>query len=156
MLPDIIVRTQNTASYLFIRLMVGCIFLSEGIQKFLFADIRGAGRFASIGLPSPEILGPLVGAFEIICGLLILIGLATRLASIPLIIIMLVAIVTTKFPQIAESGIWVMLHASRTDFSMLMGSLFLLFMGAGAWSIDNRLWTKRQLWSRYDSSFRDS
>jgi len=156
MLPDIVVRTHNTATYLFIRVMVGGVFLSEGIQKFLFADIRGAGRFVSIGLPLPEVLGPLVGAFEIICGLLILIGLATRLATIPLIVIMLVAIVTTKLPQIAESGIWVMLHASRTDFSMLLGSLFLLFVGAGAWSIDNRLWTKRQLWSRYDSSFRDS
>jgi putative oxidoreductase len=152
-LPDSIVKTSNTPAILFIRLMVGGVFLSEGIQKFLFPDIRGAGRFESIGLPNPEILGPLVGAFEILCGALVLYGFAVRFAVIPLIVIMLVAVTTTKVPQLSEKGIWETLHASRTDFSMLMGSLFLLVMGAGSWSADNRAWTKRQLWNRHDANF---
>lgn len=152
-LSDSIIKTSNTPAILFIRLMVGGVFLSEGIQKFLFPAIRGTGRFESIGLMYPEILGPLVGGFEIVCGVLILAGYVVRLSTIPLIVIMLVAITTTKIPQLGEKGIWETLHASRTDFSMLMGSLFLLVMGAGSWSADNRAWTKRQLWNRHDKSF---
>ena len=81
-----LIHTDYSKTTILIRLMVGAVFLSEGIQKFLFADTLGAGRFEKIGLPSPEFLGSFVGSFEIVCGLLILIGLLTRLASIPLII----------------------------------------------------------------------
>jgi putative oxidoreductase len=90
-----IVLTDNDATTLLIRSMVGAVFLSEGIQKFLFPDKLGTGRFEKIGLPNPEFLGPFVGSFEIICGSLVLIGLVTRLAAIPLIIVMLVAIATS-------------------------------------------------------------
>lgn len=152
-IPDSIVKTNNTSAILFIRLMVGGVFLSEGMQKFLFPELRGAGRFESIGLPSPDILGPLVGGFEIVCGALVLAGFATRFAVVPLLFIMAVAITTTKIPQISEKGIWEALHASRTDFSMVMGSLFLLVKGAGSWSFDNQSWTKRQLWNRNDTNF---
>ena len=122
-----------------IRLMVGAVFLSEGIQKFLFADKLGAGRFAKIGLPAPEFLGSFVGVFEITCGILVLTGLLTRLASIPLIIIMLVAISTTKSEVLANDGFWEMLHGSRTDWAMLLGSLLLLIKGAGNYSVDHKL-----------------
>nr|MBD3622403.1 DoxX family protein [Sunxiuqinia sp.] len=131
-----IIQTSNSKSVFMIRLMVGVVFLSEGIQKFLFPAIRGAGRFEKIGLPSPEFLGSFVGSFEIVCGLLILIGLYTRLASIPLIIIMLVAISTTKVDILLNDGFWMMMHAARTDYAMLLGSLFLLLKGAGQWSMD--------------------
>jgi putative oxidoreductase len=134
----IVKLSSSTApnSVLIIRLMVGAVFLSEGIQKFLFPANLGAGRFAKIGLPSPEILGPMVGTFEIACGLLVLLGLFTRLAVIPLITIMATAIYTTKIPILVKSGFWKMAHDSRTDYSMLLGALFLLIVGAGAWSID--------------------
>ncbi len=119
--------------------MVGIVFLSEGIQKFLFAGKLGAGRFSKIGLPNPDFLGPFVGAFEIICGVFILTGLFTRLAAIPLIIIMLVALSTTKAHILANEGFWNMIHASRTDWAMLLGSIFLLIKGGGRWSIDYRI-----------------
>ncbi len=119
--------------------MVGAVFLSEGIQKFLFASKLGAGRFAKIGLPNPDFFGPFVGTFEILCGTLILVGLLTRLAAIPLIIIMLVALATTKTEVLADEGFWSMLHGSRTDWSMLLGSIFLLIKGGGRWSIDYRI-----------------
>jgi len=122
-----------------IRVMVGAVFLSEGLQKFLFAAERGAGRFARIGLPEPELLGPFVGAFEVACGVLVLLGLATRLAAVPLVTIMLVAIATTELPMLGERGFWVMAHEARTDWSMLLGSLYLLIVGAGGWSLDRRL-----------------
>ena len=124
-------------------------FASEGIQKFLYPETLGAGRLAKIGIPAPNVMGPFVGAVEIVCGLLILAGLATRLAAIPLIVDMIVAILSTKVPILLghgylrfahtfapKSGFWSMLHETRTDLSMLLGSVFLLLVGAGAWSAD--------------------
>ncbi|MFD0750849.1 DoxX family protein [Mucilaginibacter calamicampi] len=131
--------TDKTPTTLLIRLVVGVVFLSEGIQKFLFAAAQGSGRFEKIGMPSPEFLGPFVGITEIICGFLILIGLLTRFAAIPLISIMLVAIYTTKLPMLNDGGIWKMLHESRTDWAMLLCSIFLLIRGGGAFSIDKKL-----------------
>lgn len=123
-------------SVVLIRLMVGLVFLSEGIQKFLYPEVRGVGRFIKIGLPAPEFLGYFVASFEVVCGIFIVLGLLTRLAVIPTIVIMLVAISTTKVPMLAEDGFWEMAHAARTDWSMLLGSLFLLIVGAGRWSLD--------------------
>jgi putative oxidoreductase len=134
-----IVSTDTASTTLLIRFMVGAVFLSEGVQKFLFPDKLGAGRFAKIGLPNPEFFGPFVGTFEVLCGSLVLLGLLTRLASIPLIIIMLVAIATTKAEVLASDGFWEMMHGSRTDWSMLLGSIFLLIEGGGRWSIDQKL-----------------
>lgn len=129
-------RTDNSTGTVLIRFLVGSVFLSEGIQKFLFAAAQGAGRFEKIGLPQPEILGPFVGITEIICGTLLLVGLITRLAVVPLIIIIVTAIVTTKIPLLSEEGIWKMLHEGRTDWSMLLGGIFVFLNGAGKWSID--------------------
>lgn len=134
-----IITTDHSKTTIIIRLIVGAVFLSEGIQKFLFPALRGAGRFEKIGLPSPEFLGSFVGFFEILCGVLILVGLLTRLASIPLLIIMLVAFATTKAEVLTNQGFWELLHGSRTDWAMLLGSLFLLIKGGGKWSIDKAL-----------------
>ena len=116
---------SSSLSIFFIRLMVGSVFLSEGLQKFLFPAVRGAGRFLKIGLPAPEFLGYFVSSFEVICGILILLGLFTRYAAVPLIVIMLVAIGSTKIPILINNGFWEMAHAARTDWAMLLGSLFL-------------------------------
>ncbi|MFN3444359.1 MAG: DoxX family protein [Bacteroidia bacterium] len=134
-----LIHTNHAHSTIIIRLIVGVVFLSEGIQKFLFPAVRGAGRFEKIGLPYPEFLGSFVGTFEILCGALILVGLLTRLASIPLIIIMLVALVTTKSQVYLEKGFWELLHGSRTDWAMLLGSIFLFVEGGGKWSIDDKI-----------------
>jgi putative oxidoreductase len=117
-----------------------------------FPDILGAGRFANMGIPYPELVGPFVGIVEIVCGTLIILGLLTRLAAIPLIIIMIVAIVSTKvpillghdfwifhLPKLPRYGFWSMMHESRADFDMLLGALYLLIEGAGAWSVDAML-----------------
>jgi uncharacterized membrane protein YphA (DoxX/SURF4 family) len=119
-----------------VRFIVGAVFLSEGIQKFLFPAALGAGRFAKIGIPWPAFSAPFVGVFEIGCGLLVLVGLATRLAAIPLIIDMLVAMATTKLPMFLKSGFWATAHEARVDWSMLLGASFLLLVGGGAWSVD--------------------
>jgi uncharacterized membrane protein YphA (DoxX/SURF4 family) len=84
----------------------------------------------------PELLGPFVGTFEIVCGALVLLGMVTRLAAIPLLVIMAVALTTTKWPMLADGGFWAMAHEARTDWSMALGALFLLVVGAGPWSVD--------------------
>lgn len=124
-----------------IRLMVGAVFLSEGLQKFLFPDDpdRGAARFVKLGFPVPEFTSFFVACCEVTCGAFVVLGLWTRLAVIPLLAIMVVAIATTKVPILLTRGFWDMAHAARTDFSMLLGSLFLLCVGAGRWSADARL-----------------
>ena len=147
-----LIATNASPWVLLIRIACGGIFLSEGIQKFLYPAENGAGRFARIGIPSPDVMGPFVGVVEIVCGALILLGLLTRLAAIPLIIDMLVAILSTKIPillgygfwgfslrTVPYYGVWGMLHEARTDLAMLLGTLFLLLVGAGLWSIDARL-----------------
>lgn len=131
--------TSGPRAAILIRLAVGAVFLSEGIQKFLYASNLGSGRFARIGLPYPDILGPTVGLFEIVCGSFVLLGLWTRAAAVPLVAIMITAIVTTKYPQFLERGnFWHAMHESRVDWAMLMGSLYLLIQGAGPWSVDGK------------------
>jgi uncharacterized membrane protein YphA (DoxX/SURF4 family) len=155
-LDRLLASSAPTATIL-IRLMVGGVFLSEGIQKFLEPASRGAGRFERIGLPAAELLGPFVGATEMLCGALVLLGLLTRLASVPLIATMLVAIVTTKVPillgsefwglhlrELSSYGFWSMAHEARTDFAMLLGSIFLLIVGAGPLALDTALQRRRR------------
>jgi putative oxidoreductase len=147
-------RTSESGWTILVRLLVGLIvFLPEGIQKLAYPDLLGAGRFAKIGIPFPDIMGPFVGAVEIICGSLIIIGLLTRLAAVPLVIIMIVAIISTKLPVLVghdvgmfhlpadmkRFGFWSVMHESRADLTMLLGCIYLAIVGAGKWSLDDRL-----------------
>jgi putative oxidoreductase len=134
-----ILDARAPASVILIRLLLAGVFITEGIQKFLFTDALGAGRFIKIGIPAPQIMAPFVGVVEIGCGLLVLIGLLTRLAAVPLVVDMLVAIAATKVPTLMKSGFWSMAHEARTDYSMLLGAVFLLVQGGGRWSLDARL-----------------
>lgn len=137
-------KTYDVPGIWLVRACVGLIFLSEGIQKFLFAETLGSGRFEKIGLPLPHILGPFVGGVEIICGTLLTIGLLTKLSSIPLLIVISTAIATTKVAMFADKGFWGTLHDSRTDFAMLMCLIFLLIAGGGRRSVD-ALFLKRRM-----------
>lgn len=119
------------------RLIVGLIFLSEGIQKFLFPELVGTGRFEKIGFSEPEFWAYFVATFEIICGSLVLLGLLIRLASIPLFIIMVTAFITTKVPILMNEGFWRMAHEYRTDFAMTLLLIYLFIYGAGKWSVDS-------------------
>jgi uncharacterized membrane protein YphA (DoxX/SURF4 family) len=147
-----LVASSAPSATVLIRVAVGVVFTSEGIQKFLYPDALGVGRFAKIGIPAPEVMGPFVGVVETVGGLLILVGFLTRLAAVPLIINMLVAIASTKVPillghgyllfsnpSVSKTGLWSMLHEARTDLSMLLGSIFLLAVGAGGLSLDGIL-----------------
>jgi putative oxidoreductase len=131
-------QTSAPAATWIVRWLVGLVFLLEGIKKFLFVAAWGAGRFARIGIPHPQFFGPFVGCVEIVCGFLLLIGLFTRFASIALLIDISVAILSTKVPILMKQGWWPAEAEARTDYSMFMGLLFLLIVGAGVWSLDAR------------------
>ena len=140
--------TSAPRALVLVRALVGLVFASEGVQKFLVPAALGVGRFAKIGIPAPEVLAPFVGVVEIACGLLVLVGLATRLAAVPLIIDILVAIATTKIPMLLHQGAWAAAHEARTDVCMLLGSICLLLAGAGPLSLDAVL--DRRLRARHD------
>ncbi|MDZ7682845.1 MAG: DoxX family protein [Fodinibius sp.] len=152
-----LIATNNSTTTPLIRLMVGAVFLAEGIQKFIYPAARGVGRFEGMGFPAPEFFGPMVGGFEIVAGLLILAGLTTRLGALITFCIMTVAIVVTKIPilfgesfgpfvvrELSSYGFWPMAHEMRTDFAMFLGSLFLMIEGGGRWSVDRQLHSKNE------------
>lgn len=139
-LRSLFAGSSRLRSVAFIRIAVGLIFFTQGILKYMDPHM-GVMRFARIGFPIPAFTAHFVGAFEIVCGLLVLIGLLTRLASIPLLVVILTAIATTKIPELfhPNQGFWFMVSDARTDFAMTMCLLFLLSVGGGSWSLDARI-----------------
>ena len=123
---------------LLVRILVGWVFLSEGIQKLLFPAALGAGRFLKIGIPAPQFTGLFVGVVEIVCGTLLIVGLFTILAPVPLFIGIVVAIATTKVPMLFKQGFWTAMHEARTDFCMSVGLIAIALLGTGALSLDER------------------
>lgn len=139
----IILNTANDNRAILVRLIAGLIFLSEGIQKFLFPELVGTARFEKIGFADPSFWAYFTGTFEIICSTLVLIGLFTRLAAIPLLIIMVTAFITTKWPILVDRGFWAMAHEYRTDYAMTILLIYLMIYGAGKWSADVKMMTSR-------------
>ncbi len=135
---DAIWMNRAKKAILLIRILVGWVFLSEGIQKFLFPETLGVGRFTKIGIPMPQLMAPFVGVTEIICGALLLAGLFTRLACVLLLIDISVALYSTKIVTLMKNGFWGTLHEARTDASMLLGLVFLLIVGGGTLALDAR------------------
>jgi len=133
-------ESQRQAAWglLLLRILVGWVFLSEGIQKFLYPAALGPGRFAKIGIPFPQFMAPFVGVVEIVCGTLLILGLFTMLAVAPLLIDILVAIATTKVPMLLNQGFWAAMHEARTDFCMFLGLIAIALLGAGRLSLDAR------------------
>jgi putative oxidoreductase len=127
----------ESRSPVLIRVAVGLIFLTQGILKFTDPKM-GVLRFTRIGFPTPGFTAHFVGAFEILCGALVLAGLLTRLASVPLLIVISSAIGTTKIPELfrPDQGFWFMVSDARTDFAMLCSLIFLICVGGGALSLD--------------------
>jgi putative oxidoreductase len=152
-----LITTNASCWTIFIRLSLAGVFIPEGIQKLIHSEMLGTGRFIKMGIPYPEFTAPFVGWVEIICGALVLMGLLTRLAMVPLIITMLVAITATKIPiwmgqdwvvtetitfyvrELKTYGFWSFMHETRLDWAMLMGACYLLIVGGGQWSLDKQV-----------------
>lgn len=134
-----ILNTENDSKIIFIRLIVGLIFFSEGIQKYMIVSVLGPDYFKEIGFIHPMFWTYFTGAFEMLCGILILFGLLTRLASIPLLTIMITAFITTKLPILSTRGFLTFAHEYNTDFSLTVLLILLIIYGAGKWSVDLRI-----------------
>jgi uncharacterized membrane protein YphA (DoxX/SURF4 family) len=132
-------RPEGPAAIAFVRVMVGLVFVSEGVQKFLFPAALGVGRFAKIGIPMPALMAPFVGLVEIIGGAALVLGLLSRVVAIPLLVDMLVAITSTKLVTLARNGLWSTAHEARTDLLMIAGLLLVLSLGPGRSSLDARI-----------------
>lgn len=133
----ILLRTHPDPAIVLVRVLVGWVFAWEGLLKFLFPSERGAGAFERWGFAVPDLLGPLVGAFELGCGLLVLAGLGVRVAVLPLLAVVGVALVRVKLPMLFSEGL-TGVSALHLDLAMLLGGLFLLVRGAGPLSVDWR------------------
>ena len=127
---------------LLIRIVVGLVFLTEGILKFTQPGELGVGRFTHIGLPWPHLLAPFVAVVEIIAGAALILGIYAGDAALLLLIVTLVAICTTKIPillghrfgrfdapHMSHYGLLSFLHESRTDLCMLVGCIAILLDG---------------------------
>jgi uncharacterized membrane protein YphA (DoxX/SURF4 family) len=134
-----ILNTVKDSKIIFIRLIVGLIFISEGIQKYLIVTIFGPALFKEIGFSNPMFWVYFTGAFEILCGILILFGLLTRLAAIPLLTIMIIAFITTKLPLLATKGFWTFSHEYSIEFSLTFLLILLFIYGGGKWSVDLKI-----------------
>jgi len=146
---DWVLGPPDTAprSTILIRCMVGGVFLSEGILKFVYTN-QGVGRFTKLGFPAPALTADFVAVLEIVGGALLIAGFLTRLIAIPFVIEMVVAMLSTKVglylgtsplplpPSPPQVGVWAVLHETRSDYAQIMSALFLLCAGPGPWSID--------------------
>jgi uncharacterized membrane protein YphA (DoxX/SURF4 family) len=139
--------TRACGAVVLIRLYVGLIFVGEGVLKFVRPEALGSGRFIKAGIPAGAFFASLDGAFEIICGVMILAGLLVRLATLPMIVDMIGALAITKLPILPggaplypkAGGFWDFFHEGRLEIAMLCGSVFLLIVGAGGYSLDRRM-----------------
>ena len=134
--------SRHSSAALLVRLLIACLAIIEGALKFLAPAELGAGRFERLGLPNPDLLAAIVGTTELLCGGLVLLGLFTRAACVPLMGIKLLALVRAQWPLMASQGFWMMAYQARVDLALLLAAISIAIGGAGAWSLDG--WLRRR------------
>jgi uncharacterized membrane protein YphA (DoxX/SURF4 family) len=138
-----ILHTENDSKIIFARMITGLIFISEGLQKYLIVSMLGPAYFKDIGFGHPEFWAYFTGGFEISCGILICIGFLTRLASIPLVIIMTGAFFEANLPDLIDKGFFTFAHLHSIDFALVLLLIMLFIHGGGKWSVDLKILQKK-------------
>lgn len=134
-----ILQTSNDGKMVFVRMIAGVVFVSEGIQKYLVVSLLGPSYFQDIGFGHPMFWSYFTGSFEIVCGLLVVAGLFTRIAAVPLLTIMITAYFTAKLPVLLDKGFLSFAQVYRVDYALTILIIMLLVYGAGRWSVDLRI-----------------
>jgi putative oxidoreductase len=138
---------EGYSAIFFLRLFAGLTFLGEGILKFIFPSM-GVVRFTLLGFPFPELTAEVIGAFEIVGGICLLLGLLNNLFALLFAAEMVVAFLSTRItmflgtsplplpPVPPQSGFWAVVHESRDEYSLFFTMIFLMVMGPGKFSLD--------------------
>jgi len=141
---SLVLNTTDDNKLTIARIIVGMIFISEGIQKLLIVSYMGPTMFKDAGFENTMFWVNFTGAFEISCGILILLGFLTRLASIPLLIIMITALITTKLPLLTNKDFWTFAHGYNVEFALTLLLIMLFIWGGGKWSVDQKIVRSQQ------------
>lgn len=113
------------------RLTLGWVFLLSGWGKLHHLP-EVIEFFRSLGIPAPEIQAPFAAGVELVCGGLLLLGLFSRLASVPLVVVMVVAIATARREELTSMGALF----GFIEFLYIVLLLYIAIEGPGALSLD--------------------
>ncbi len=131
-----IVGSRGDLAHLIVRFIVGVIFVAHGLAKFQIGISTITGFLQSVGIPAAGFFGWLLPLVEIIGGLALIFGLATRLAALLLAVVMVVAIIKVKLAvglivPMAQPGV-----GMELDLAILAGLLAILLEGPGRFSLE--------------------
>jgi putative oxidoreductase len=138
-MKNLIISTNPNKTIIVIRFMIGIYFLAGGVLKLYMPGLQETGYFQNIGFASAGNIAITISIVEVVCGLLIIAGLYTRIAAITLLFTILFTFITGKVPIVYEEGFFLMAHLSRIDFALFLGCIFLVLTGSGYWSLDHRM-----------------
>lgn len=120
------------AGPLAVRIVVGWVFASTGWIKLTHLP-QITENFRNLGIPAPELLTPFVSGVEFFGGLLLLFGLLTRFAAVPLMVVMVVAILTAKLEDV--DSITTLLGFEEVSYFVMLA--WLAIAGPGPVSLDH-------------------
>lgn len=130
---------SRNVTLLLSRILLAALFIPSGFQTL--GNIGGsASYFAGLGLPAPQVAAWAVGLFELVSGLLILVGFQTLIASLALALFCVVAAFLGHYGQGAGEPALAFMHQQMLmkDIAIAGGLLALAMAGAGAFSADAR------------------
>ena len=146
---------RHALPMILIRIMMGLIFVLEGLQKILQPGTWGTERFVAIGMPWPQFIAPAVGGIETACGLALILNLYAGEAALILMMVSIGAVVSTRIPILmgqpfgpfhlppAQPTGWLaFLHESRLDLAMFFSSLAVA-IDSGLRAFRQREWYNR-------------
>lgn len=129
-----------SAALLVLRVVIGAVFIAHGAQKLFFYGFAGtSGSFAQMGVPLPDLAGPLVGLIEFVGGIALVLGIATRIAAVLLAIDMIVAVFLVHLPF----GIFAADGGYELPLALIGGAVAVILAGAGRYSLDAVVVTRK-------------
>jgi putative oxidoreductase len=136
-----LLRRSDWVPILLARLSIGLEFFLSGKGKLGKLDELTA-YFATLGIPAPGLNATVTATTECVCGLLLVLGLATRLAAAPLVVVMIVAILTAQLKTLKDPFLSNFLYLAEWSFVVIL--VWLVFAGGGKVSLDHLIASRRR------------